>query len=99
MQYFDRMADIDRSVAKVLEDKHKMAQNRLNSQARASKVYKVGDLVWVLRPKSSPQTSKLDSYWEGPAKIVSRTSRSSYTVQVTDNRVVEVSEAHLKGYN
>ena len=96
MHFFDRMAEIDRSVAHVLEEQHKQMQRRLNAQRKVAKRYQIGDLVWVLRPRSSPQTTKLDSWWEGPANVVSRTGQSSYSVQLSPMLVVEVHDSHLK---
>ena len=92
------MVQLDQDVAKVLEEEHKQTQRKLNANRKTPKPYKVGDLVWVLRPRTSPQTSKLDSFWMGPAKILARLGESSYNVQVKPTQAVEEHASHLKPY-
>ena len=98
MQFFDRMSQIDQTVSKVLEEQHLKTQRRLNTQRSEGQPYKRGDLVWVLRPRSSPQTTKLDTWWMGPAKILDRLSKSSYNVQLKPTMAVEVHDSHLKPF-
>ena len=98
VQFFDRMSRVDQEVSKILEQEHKRAQMRINALRNSPKPYKVGDFVWVLRPRTSPQTSKLDTWWMGPAKVLARLGESSYNVQVKPNMAVEVHASHLKPY-
>ena len=98
IQFFDKMARVDQEVSRILEEEHKKVQNRINAHRNSPKVYKVGDFVWVVRPKTSPQTTKLDTYWMGPAKILSRVGESSYNVQVKPNMAMEVHASDMKPY-
>ena len=98
VQFFDRMEELDQEVSKILENEHQKVQKRLNASRTPPKIYKVGDLVMVRRPKTSPQTSKLDTWWEGPAKVLSRSGEASYNVQVTENMAREAHASDLKPF-
>ena len=49
--FFDRMRQLDREVAGVLDALHQKEKDRVNQDRRASHPYRVGQLVWVARPK------------------------------------------------
>jgi hypothetical protein len=96
-QFFDRMAEIDKSVATTLNHHHQQIHHRLNTNRQSPPKYKINDIVWVLRTKDS-QGSKLDSKWIGPAKVIGRLGEDSYNVQLKPNMAFEVHAAHLKPF-
>ena len=51
--YFDQIEDLDKLIADNLDSEHNMAQSRHNALVRSRPEFKVGDLVWVMKPKWS----------------------------------------------
>ena len=97
-QFFDRQDHIDKIVAKTLNEEHKIRQKSLNETRKKCAPYQKGDLVWVLRPRSSPQTTKLDTWWVGPTEVLGRNGDQSYLVQISPNRTFEVHASHMKPF-
>ena len=56
---------------------------------------KPGDLVWYLRPRGRTG-DKLETWWEGPCKVVARSGEHSYDVKVQEDRVQAVHDSQLK---
>ena len=96
--FFDRMARVDVQVAKALNDAHAEVQRSKNAKRVKRPPFKVGDWVWVKRPKSSPLTAKLDTWWVGPTEVVKRLEDQSYEVRIKPNRLMEVHASDLKPY-
>ena len=95
-QFFDRMETLDNWVAKQLETIHRQRLRVINASRTAPTPYKVGDWVWALRPRSSPQTGKLDTRWVGPVKVLKRVGDMSYVVGIKPNKTFDVHASHLK---
>ena len=96
--FFERVEQIDRKVAETLNQLHQTRQKRLNAKRKERPPYSVGDYVWVLRPRDSPSTEKLDTWWLGPAQILERLGEHSYRAQVKPNMSVEVHSTQLKPF-
>ena len=92
------MEHIDEVVAQSLNELHEKRQKTLNESRKKGPPYKVGDWVWVLRPRSSPSTSTLDTWWVGPTKVLERLGDQSYKVQITPNRTFSVHASDMKPY-
>ena len=95
-QFFDRMEELDNWVAKQLDTLHKQRLRLINAQRKAPTSYSVGDWVWALRPRSSPQTVKLDTRWVGPVKVLKRVGESSYVVGIKPNKSFDIHASHMK---
>ena len=96
--FFDRMEDLDKKVAKCLNEEHKKIVERINAKLTKPQPYQVGDWVWVLRPKGG-KLSKLDTWWVGPAQVVRRTGELSYQVRVKPDVVRDVHMDQLKSFH
>ena len=97
-QFFDRLENIDKTVSQTLNFVHKNRQEAENKNRKNVPPYSKGDWVWVLRPRSSPQTTKLDTWWVGPAEVLDRVGDQSYVVQISPTRTFEVHTSHMKNY-
>ena len=97
-KFFLRMENLDQEVARILNQAHQEAQNRINASRVKRPPYQAGDWVWVARPVKAPTTTKLDTRWFGPAKVVKRTGDQSYDVLIKPGVVQEVHADQLKGY-
>ena len=98
IQFFDKQNRVDKEIADMLNQKHLVRQEQININRQASNPYKKGDWVWVLRPRSSPQTTKLDTWWVGPTEVLDRIGKESYIVQIKPERTFEVHTSHMKPY-
>ena len=96
-EFFDRLEEIDRSVARVLNDKHQRQADCQNQTRTPRPTFKVGEWVWVLRPRSS-NVSKLDTWWVGPVKISARVGMNSYQVCLKPGVLHDVHADQLKPY-
>ena len=95
--FFLRMEALDRQVAAELNCQHEVEARRLNAHRPVPTAFKAGDLVWVLRPRTT-QVSKLDTWWVGPAKVEQRIGDLSYRVRVKPDLVHDVHRDQLKPY-
>jgi hypothetical protein len=95
--YFDQIEELDRLVADNLDSEHNMAQSRHNARIRSRPEFKVGDLVWVMKPKPIGG-HKTQTYWTGPTTILSRSGESSFTIATRNEGMRAVHIAQLKPY-
>jgi len=86
------MAEIDKEVSALLNQKHEAQTAYLNQQHRLREVYTAGALVWVLQPPSLDVNSKLGPTWKGPLQIKSRIGEHTYIVK--DRRGLDL-QVHL----
>ena len=91
------MEVLDREVANGLNEDHKRDAQTFNAQREKPSPYAPGDWVWVLRPKGSG-VSKMDTWWVGPAEVVSRVGAMSYQVRVKPGMVQDVHREQLTPY-
>ncbi len=94
--FVERLADIDKKVAEILNTRNQKDTERLNRSRKAFPRLKVGQRVWVRRPEGSG--NKLDTRWIGPGKVVEQKGASSYKVEVDEGRFMEAPVGHLKAY-
>ena len=94
-EFFDRMEEIDRVVAQRLNAKHRTQVARENATRSDPLEYQIGQWVWVLRPRTS-KVSKLDTWWVGPVKVLSRTGAASYQVALRPGMAYDVHVSGLK---
>ena len=78
--FFDRQEMVAEKVAKVLNDKHQVATERINRQRPARPPMEVGTPVWVYKHKRVGGYKTKPRWW-GPATIKSRVGDSSYVVE------------------
>ena len=96
-EFFFRIQQSQCRVSDVLNQIHKERAKRINAVARNPPVYKVGAIVWVLRPRS-PFTPKLLSWWIGPCPLVGRVGERSYVVEIKRHTPMMVHAAQLKPF-
>ena len=77
----DRVEEMEKTVATTLNKVHLAAQRDTNRGRTARDPSKVGDRVWVLRPKGVGG-NKISTWWIGPYKLVERVGESSFKVQI-----------------
>ena len=67
-EFVERMGELEKSVAGILNKVHEAAQRDVNRGRRAKDPPLVGDWVWVLRPKGVGGC-KISSWWLGPYRV------------------------------
>ena len=77
--YFDRLAELDKSIATLMNKRLRSIAARLNSTKTRKKPFKEGDKVWWLRPRPGVG-SGLETWWLGPCRVTAREGPSSYTI-------------------
>jgi len=83
--FFARMRILDQKVAKILNALHNKTTERINKARKDPPEFKIGELVWYLRPHSL--TAKLESRWVGPYTILSKTGLHSYEIQRVGKKI------------
>ena len=86
---------IDSAVAEKLRTVHQQRLQSLNEARRPKPTYKVGDKVWLLRPRHVG-TDKLQSWWIGPCPVVARRGADSYVVEDKPGHERAVHSSQLK---
>ena len=81
------MVQVDRSVAKRLNDLHQQRNDTANQHRDFFREYKPGDEVYYRRPERSG--NKLDSRWLGPAIVLDREGESSYLFQLGEGTKID----------
>jgi hypothetical protein len=92
--FFNKMAEIDTMVARVLNNKHKKITEDTNRHHKEKDAYKPGTWVWYKRPEDSG--TKLDTRWIGPALVLSRNAENSYTVELRPGVTIAAPRIFLK---
>ena len=96
LTFFARQEKIDKEISRVLQEKHKKREDWLNAKRNDPPPFKVGDLVWYLRPPNSG--NKLDSRWLGPAAVVRRDNDRSYEIELKPQYFIKAPRNLLKAY-
>ena len=96
MEYFDRMRQLDHSVAKHLDAIHQKQVDWKNRKRHHKPEYVVGERVWFRRPMDL--AAGLQSGWEGPCEIVRREGASSYVVKRVGDVEQLVNEDQMKKF-
>lgn len=95
--FLDRMEQLDKVVAATLNRVHESTQNQTNRERTPRDPPKVGDKVWVLRPKGVGG-HKVATWWHGPYKISERVGQSSFRVQIRPGILQDVHLDQIKPY-
>jgi hypothetical protein len=93
--FFEKMADLDVRVAELLNEEHAKLTRRLNVSRSNGEIFVIGDWVWYLRPKKVGG-HKLQSWWQGPAKVQKRVGERSYLIRTTRGEEIDVHQDQLK---
>ena len=93
----DRVEEMERVVATTLNKVHLTAQKDANRGRTARDPPKVGDRVWVLRPKGVGG-NKILTWWVGPYKLVERVGESSFHLQIRPGIFQDVHLDQVKPY-
>ena len=95
--FLERQVEVDKQVARVLNHKHELAADRLNRNRPERRPFKVGDQVWVYRPKRVGGY-KIEPKWWGPVEVEARVGANSYVV-AWEGATMEVPIDDLKPYD
>ena len=95
MEWIRSGEEVDKKVAKKLWELHRKAADVVNASRNVQPVHKVGDTVWVLRPRHLG-TNKLASWWIGPCPVLARQGADSYVVEVKPGQEKAFHSSHMK---
>ena len=93
--WLDRMKEVDVQVAAALNAAHSDLQETLNTRRRDRPHYQVGEWVWYIRPRAVGGV-KLQSWWQGPFKVVERVGERSYKLRTHQGEVFDAHSDQLK---
>jgi len=79
-EFFARQREVDRAVARVLNEKHAKQVGAANRGRVDPPALSIGDQIWYLRPPDSG--NKLDSRWIGPGRVTAREGEHSYVIEI-----------------
>lgn len=94
-EFFDHMTQVDIKVAKALNHFHQKVAKYMNAKRHARPPYKIGDWVFVKRPKGVGG-HKLETWWRGPFEVLGRKGADSYIVRDSAHGPLEVHADQLK---
>jgi len=83
--FMDHMAELDRSISKILNEDLEKRENKLNKNRHRKLEFQTGDLTWILRP-TAISGPKLQSFWIGPYKVIVRNGDQSYKVKLSHHK-------------
>ena len=88
---------IDSIVADKLNAVHQQRLQALNEARKEKPAFKVGDKVWLLRPRHVG-TDKLASWWIGPCVVLARQGADSYVVEDKPGHERAAHSSQLKAF-
>ena len=89
--------ETDRKVSLKLRELHQAWTEKINATRATRPEFKVGDTVWVLRPRHIG-TDKLSSWWIGPCPIVVQRGLNSFVVEIKPGHERAVHTCQLKEF-
>jgi hypothetical protein len=95
--FLRRMKYIDQKVSGDLNELHEKECASANKKRKERCPFLIGEEVLLIRPVDMVR-NKLDSYWMGPYKVISRTSTSSYVV-AKGNQKFKTHLDHMKPFH
>lgn len=95
VEYFERMAEIDRTVAQKLKAAHDKVAAQVNRTRKKRPPYSIGEWVWISRPKPIGGM-KLETWWRGPFRVLRRVGDASYVVRLLPRGELEVHADQMK---
>ena len=96
--FVDRMRDLDREVASILDAQHAHERDRINKNRRENHPFRVGQLVMLSRPKSVGG-NKMKTWWGGPFYLRERRGESSFALEFSPQNLLEVHVDQLKPWH
>jgi hypothetical protein len=94
-EFFDRMEFIDRLVARSLNSAHQNLVEKINKRRRDWATYDRDEWVWYRRQAALGKI-KMQSYWQGPMKIIDRVGERSYRLRTTKGQELDAHADQLK---
>jgi hypothetical protein len=82
--FLQRMEEVDKEVATILNDKHEKRMEAINKGRREWEPFALGTKVWVYK-HIRVGGWRLQPRWWGPAVIIRRVGDASYVIQWGDN--------------
>ena len=95
VHFFERQRKVDVEVAEKMNALQEKRAEIVNRHRKELPPFKVGDVVWYLRPRGRPG-EKLESYWLGPSQVTERRGEHSYVIQLQEGRLQEAHRSQLK---
>jgi len=80
LDFMARMSRLDFDISKAMNELHERQKDKVNQRKGERPPFKVGDKVWVMRPKPLGG-HKIQPWWAGPYPIVQRMGTRSYGVE------------------
>ena len=93
--FFERMAKVDVEVARARQEAHERLARKTNRERRSRPPYKVGDYVFLRRPRSVGGV-KISTWWLGPYEVIARVGQHSYKLKVPREGLVDAHATQLK---
>ena len=93
--FFERMDREDLMIAERRQAHLQKVAGRVNAYRRARPPYKVGDYVFLLKPKTVGG-HKISTWWLGPYQVLARVGENSYRLKVPREGMVEAHTTQLK---
>jgi hypothetical protein len=93
--FFEKMADIDKNVARLLNEEHAKLADRVNARRSDGPDFQIGDWVWYIRPKGVGGV-KLHTWWQGPFKVLIRTGERSFRLRTPQGDEFDAHQDQLK---
>ena len=84
-----------RELQKKMNEAHEKIARQVNARRKSRGPYKVGEYVWLLKPKSVGGV-KLESWWKGPYQVRARVGQASYKLYIPQRGLLEVHADQLK---
>ena len=95
-EFFKRMQELDKKVARVVNERHRKEVEKLNKKHRPHEPFAPGDKVWYRRPENSG--GKMDTRWIGPARVVAREGQESYLIELLEGVIKKAPRRFLKAF-
>ena len=97
VSFFQEQAEMDRKVARVLNDLHQERAEKVNAWRRNPGALVPDQKVWWLRPRGRPG-EKLETYWVGPCRVIRRVGEHSYVVETRPGHQIDAHRCQLMAH-
>ena len=95
--FINDMQKLDELLAGEINKIHDSQKGRHNAHQRGRPAFKIGDKVWVLKPKPLGG-HKIATWWSGPFEITSQNGEHSFVVNLGGQEELEVHQSQLKPF-
>ena len=93
--FFEQMQEIDEKIARLMNDHLAKVAAGVNARRSEGTSYQNGDWVWYIRPKSVGGV-KLQTWWQGPFRILSRVGARSYRLRTPQGDEFDAHQDQVK---